>query len=730
MRRRLAPLALVLSAALLGGTFNAPAYAADALEVVMTVRDPDGTVALTGSAQAWEVYRGADGAEYVRHRQTCQVELSTQSCSFRGLPTGTYVFDTGSWDARDGTTRTFFDATSSGTANPARASRVQVTADDGIVRDLDVRRQRAGVAFIKMTNEAWKDGAWTGLASFPNPLRTEGQPAETTISTFVDEGGSDFRGLPPGLPVTLSFRPDSYQDYVRTYFGNVRQAAEATAVTFAAGEQKELRITPQHRPTLRGTVQIAGGGDLTKLRVQGWTLQDNGWTRASWAGVDVAADGSYVIGLGNFKPGRWRLEVEDSTGVYRDRWYHGGTSLSSTDDIYIDDQLPTPLDPIVLTGAAPQPRATAIAPAVTVPASVTAGDTVPVDVAMAENTTGTVHVLDGERLVGTGTLADRKATIRVAGLQPGTHSLRAYFAGTDTLRATHSAPVTVAVRRKATLTAKPTGSFVTGRPGAVTVTVASAGAAPTGVVTVKDGAQVVGRADLRAADSGSARVPVSARPSGSRQLSVAYAGSADVAPAATTVRVSVAKATPSLTAKPVRGLVVGARGYLAVSATASGLVATGSVTVKDGSTVVGRGTLSAASRGTLRVPVVPRSAGARTYTVVFGGSGSVAARSLAVRIGVAKARPAISLTPRGTVKAKRKSKVAVRVSAVGVVPTGRIVVRSGSKIVGVATLVTRDRGLRTVTIKGLPRGRRALTVSYAGSPQVSGATVKRVLSVR
>jgi hypothetical protein len=33
-------------------------------------------------------------------------------------------------------------------------------------------------------------------------------------------------------------------------------------------------------------------------------------------------------------------------------------------------------------------------------------------------------------------------------------------------------------------------------------------------------------------------------------------------------------------------------------------------------------------------------------------------------------------------------------------------------------------------IKGLPKGRSALTVTYSGSAQVSGATAKRVVSVR
>lgn len=726
MRRRFAPLALALSAALLGGGFNAPVSAADPLEVVLTVREPDGSVALTGSAQAWEVYRGADGAEYVRHRQTCQVDVMTRTCSFHGLPTGTYVFDTGSWESRDGTTRTFYDATSPGTADPSKASRVQVTANDGIVRDLEIRRERAAVAFVDMTNEAWRDGSWTALASFPNPLRTEGQPTATPVSTFVDEGHSAFYALPAGLPITFSFRPDSNQDFVQTYLGDARRLSEAKTVTLSSGETTRLKIVPQHRPTLRGTVQIAGGGDVTKLTVQGWMLRSQGWSQ--YAGSQpVQADGSFVMPV---PAGRWRLEVRDASGVFNGRWYHNSASLSATDDIYIDEARPTPLDPIVLGGTVPGARPTLAGITATAPPAVKAGDEVPVDVVSVEPTGGTVQVLDGDRLVGTGTLVDGKAIVQASGLSAGSHTLRVYFAGTDARQAAYTPPVTVAVLHPATVSAKAVGALTAGRPGEVSVDVASPGLVPTGSVTIKDGAAVVGRADLRSADRGTVRVPVSGRPAGSRQLTVQFSGSTEVAPADTVVRVTVAKAAPSVTAKAVRPLVVGTRGQVVVTATAPGLTATGTVTVKDGSTVLGRGVLSSTSRGSVRVSIVPRVAGARSYTVVYAGSGDVATRSVAVRIGTAKARAVVTTAPQGAIRAKRVARLSVRVTAPGVVPTGRVVVRRGSRTVGVATLTAKDRGRRTVVIKGLPKGRSALTVTYSGSAQVSGATAKRVVSVR
>jgi hypothetical protein len=68
-----------------------------------------------------------------------------------------------------------------------------------------------------------------------------------------------------------------------------------------------------------------------------------------------------------------------------------------------------------------------------------------------------------------------------------------------------------------------------GKKGKATVTVAAAGLAPSGTVTVTEGKKVLGRATLTAADHGEVTVTLKKRPKGKHRLTASFAGSADVA---------------------------------------------------------------------------------------------------------------------------------------------------------------------------------------------------------
>lgn len=71
---------------------------------------------------------------------------------------------------------------------------------------------------------------------------------------------------------------------------------------------------------------------------------------------------------------------------------------------------------------------------------------------------------------------------------------------------------------------------------------------------------------------------------------------------------------------------------------------------------------------------------------------------------------------------KRKLRLLVRVTAAGTVPTGGIVVRRGTKVVARGVL---RNGTATLTTSRLPRGRRALLVTYSGDG-VALASASRV----
>lgn len=177
--------------------------------------------------------------------------------------------------------------------------------------------------------------------------------------------------------------------------------------------------------------------------------------------------------------------------------------------------------------------------------------------------------------------------------------------------------------------------------------------------------------------------------------------------------------TPSVTARAATTFAAGRAGAVTASVNAQGATATGTVTVRRGSTVVGSARLTGAARNSVRVPVRALPAGSQSLTVTYSGSSTVKGRSTTLRVGVAKARASVAAKA-GRIR-KGKGTVSATVRAPGLRPTGTVVVRAGRKVVGRATVGRTGRV--SVRVKGVPRGTRRLTVAYGGSSQVSGRTV-------
>ena len=142
---------------------------------------------------------------------------------------------------------------------------------------------------------------------------------------------------------------------------------------------------------------------------------------------------------------------------------------------------------------------------------------------------GTVTFKDGATTLGTGTLnASGVATLAVANLSAGSHSLTASYAGvTNTFGASTSNTVTQTVNQASTTTAVATsgtpstyGSSVTFT---ATVTPQFAGAtAPSGTVTFKDGATTIGTGTLNGGNPDTATFATSTLAVGSHSISAVY----------------------------------------------------------------------------------------------------------------------------------------------------------------------------------------------------------------
>ena len=153
---------------------------------------------------------------------------------------------------------------------------------------------------------------------------------------------------------------------------------------------------------------------------------------------------------------------------------------------------------------------------------------------------------------------------------------------------------------------------------------------------------------------------------------------------------------------------------------------TGSVTVKEGATTLGTGTLSGGTASVALPASLP--VGAHALTVSYGGDSTydTATGNLTANVS---AKPAAATTTTATapkkVTKRKPFDVSVTVASSGGTPTGTVQVFDGTKMIGTGTL---SGGTVTITItKGLrKKGKHTLTVKYLGTADflASQGTVK------
>ncbi|MEU2776021.1 Ig-like domain repeat protein [Streptomyces sp. NPDC007162] len=179
----------------------------------------------------------------------------------------------------------------------------------------------------------------------------------------------------------------------------------------------------------------------------------------------------------------------------------------------------------------------------------------------------------------------------------------------------------------------------------------------------------------------------------------------------------------SKTAATTATTVYGKTPKVAVTVTGShGVKPTGKVTVKDGSTTLGTGTLDASGKVTIGLSNHLKVA-THSLSVSYAGSSTLNASSTTVSLKITKAAPAVSTAAPTSVSHTAKGKVTVKVTATGTTPTGTVRIYEGSKVLATGTL---SGGKVTITLPKLAKGKHTLHAFYVGSPTVnpkSGANV-------
>lgn len=155
---------------------------------------------------------------------------------------------------------------------------------------------------------------------------------------------------------------------------------------------------------------------------------------------------------------------------------------------------------------------------------------------------------------------------------------------------------------------------------------------------------------------------------------------------------------------------------VAVTVTGShGVKPTGKVTVKEGATTLGSGTLDASGKVTVTLSNHLKVA-THTLTVSYGGADKLNSSSATATLKVTKATASVASTAPGSISHTAHAKVAVKVTATGTTPTGTVKIYEGSKLLGTGTL---SGGKVTITLPKLARGRHSLHATYSGSSTVN-----------
>ncbi|MCR6689470.1 discoidin domain-containing protein [Cellulomonas sp.] len=327
-------------------------------------------------------------------------------------------------------------------------------------------------------------------------------------------------------------------------------------------------------------------------------------------------------------------------------------SDSSTVPSYVA-RFPVPGDPGagVEPPAAPQDPATnpETGPAVVRPATVTvtrpsleygtAGTvTVQVSAGAGATPTGTVQIRKGTSVLGSAALdATGVARVRLpATLARATHTLTVGYSGDATTSpAAVSLTVTVVkVTPRVTASAPP---LRYGTAGTLTVVVGAGAGDRSGTVRLEDLTTGSVRTGTLRNGTVTFTLPKTMRP-GEHVLRVRYLGSTTVAPATTTLRVTVRKAVSRTTVQvPAATVRAGTQAVLTGRITAPGVTPRGTVTIRVRSAagaVVATRTATLTSTGSYRVVLPALRAASYTVVAQYAGSATVSASHVGARLTV------------------------------------------------------------------------------------------------
>ncbi|MET3806150.1 beta-glucosidase-like glycosyl hydrolase [Nakamurella sp. UYEF19] len=274
-------------------------------------------------------------------------------------------------------------------------------------------------------------------------------------------------------------------------------------------------------------------------------------------------------------------------------------------------------------------------------------------------------------------------------------------------------------------------SVVAGGTVTLTVKVGGQGATPTGTVRVTSGSAQISQAAL---SGGRATLTIkgSAFRTGRYSLTVAYGGDTTYAGSSDAVILTVSKA-PSASSISLSSAKVpyGSAVSATVRVSASGVSATGIVTIREGRTVVGTGRLA---RGATVIKLPIRLAvGTHALTATYGGDSAVAASAVGATLVVVKAATTVKakVTPsRITTTTRAAVAISVTSTPAGTIAAGVVTAKVTTGSRAVATIAVRlANGRAIATLPHLAAGTYTVTLAYSGSSQLVASAARTIMQV-
>ncbi len=258
---------------------------------------------------------------------------------------------------------------------------------------------------------------------------------------------------------------------------------------------------------------------------------------------------------------------------------------------------------------------------------------------------------------------------------------------------------------------------------AIAVTVSGPEETPTGDVSVKKGDTVVGTATLA---NGTATVTVDSEDlgAGASNLTIAYSGDANYPAVNGNVTATIAKAGTTTSADEPTPTKVNVPADIDVAvSSATGTTPTGEVTVKDGDTELGSGTLSDGS-ATVSTDVSGLTVGQHELTVAYAGDSNHEASTSTVDVDVLKGTATLVATSSG---APYGTSAKVKVTA-GPGASGLLYLANGDDMIAVGFL---QDGVANVSLGKtvLKPGSYTLDVYYGGSASFDSAQTTVALAI-